>query len=68
MTNLIRKLLGLNGHHQKQAEAMRESIVGVQKENTRSLRKINKTIKLILEQGEIEVTIKNVKGVMKELK
>lgn len=68
MTNIIRKLLGLNGRHKTQADAMRENIVGVQEENTKSLRKINKTIKLILEQGEIEVTIKNVKGIMKELK
>lgn len=68
MKNLIKKIFGLNGDRDDEAKKLRNVVLDEKRKDVEELKEINKRIKLSLKEGDIEVTIKNVKGVLDELK
>ncbi len=64
MKSLLKLLFG-NGER-KQATELKESIVAEKDRDIKDLQKVNKSIKLLLEEGHVEIVIKNVRGVIRE--
>ena len=60
----LQKLFNRKG---KEINKLKQSIIRERKKDITSLKTVNKQVKLLLEEGSIEVVIKNVKGVVKEL-
>lgn len=68
MKNFIKKILGLDNNKGEAATQLRKTIITEKKRDLRELKQINKKLRLSMEEGDIEITIKNVKGVLDELK
>lgn len=64
MNKIINFLLG-NGN-KGQAKDLHDSIIKSKDEDIKDLQKINKSFRLLLEEGHVEIVIKNVKGVIQE--
>lgn len=65
MINYIRKLLFGNGE-KKEAKNLHDTLMAEKDKDIKDLQKVNKSIKLLLEEGHVEIVIKNVKGVIQE--
>lgn len=66
MFDFLRKLLYRK--RKTEPEAIKEEILKEKEEMANNLHTLNKQFKLILEKGEIEIVIRNLHGVVKELK
>lgn len=64
MKSLIKLLFG-NGER-TQANQLKSTIVAEKEKDIKDLQKVNKSIKLLLEEGHVEIVIKNVRGVIRE--
>ena len=49
-------------------DEIKTQVLKNQKKSIRDLKKLNKAFRILLDEGSIEVTIKNVSGVLEELK
>lgn len=68
MKNFLRKLLRIDNGKDQAVNVLRENILKEKKKDLLELKKINRKLRLTLEEGDVEITIKNVKGVLDELK
>ena len=57
-----------NSVKEKTTETLKKEIDKERKRDMKNLRRINKQVKVVLAQANIEVIITNVKGVMREIK
>lgn len=64
MINLIKLLFG--NSERIQAKQLKDTIVAEKDKDIKDLQKVNKSIKLLLEEGHVEIVIKNVRGVIRE--
>lgn len=51
-----------------QAEGLKQEVLRKRADDIKGLQKVNKQIKLITEHGDVEIVIRNVHGLIKELK
>lgn len=68
ITEFLRRVFGLNHNHEKVATDLKTRVLSGREEDIKELQKINKTVKLLLASGSIEVTLHNVDGVIHEVK
>jgi hypothetical protein len=68
MANLFTKLLHFfdDDKAHEEGTALKTQIIEAKNADIKELRKINKSVKLLLEEGSIEIVIRNVSGVIKE--
>jgi hypothetical protein len=55
-------------HSSRKVVALRDAVINGRKKDIRGLKKINRKFKLAVQGGSIEVTIKNLSGILEELK
>ena len=67
MIDLIKRFFGLNGY-KKHSRDYYDEMLDKKKKQTRELKKMNRKFRILLQQGKIEVIIKNVDGIFTELK
>lgn len=63
MSNLLRRLLGLNGH--EEIKALKEKVKIERDLSLAEMKKLNKRFKIQIESGTIEIVIKNIKEITK---
>lgn len=61
MINLLRKLLGLNGH--EEINALKEELKVRRELDLKDIKKLNKRLQIQIESGTIEIVIKNIKEI-----
>ena len=61
--NLINRIFGKT----KKVDNIKQNVIKGRKSNVRDLRKLNKTMKFLIQEGQVEITVKNIKGVIKEV-
>lgn len=64
--NLFKKLF--QRAKNEEADKLKDKVCREKKKTLKELKNINKEVKLLMEQGSIEVIVKNVKGVIEETK
>lgn len=64
MINIITKLLF--GGKDRKIEEVKGNVLQDRIETKRGLKRINKKFKLLLDEGKIEIVIRNVKGVLQD--
>jgi len=60
--NILKKLLGLNGH--EEINTLKKEIKVLRESDVKDLQDINKRLRLTIESGTIDVVIKDIKEVM----
>jgi len=55
-------------NYKNELDELKSTMLSEKVKDTAELKKINRTFRLLLQEGNIEVTIKNVDGVFKELR
>ena len=64
--NLLKKLFFNNG--KEEAIRLKTEMMKEKKKDVEDLKKINKAFRLLISEKSVEITIKNVSRIMKELK
>jgi len=65
--NFLKKFFRHQKEIKSKTDVLKDKIQKERKEDLQELKKINKEVKLILENGSIEVIIKNIRGVIREI-
>lgn len=66
MIKFLLKVMGLGNGKGLEAQSLHERILKTKDKDIKQLRKVNKSIKLLLDEGNIEIVIRNVRGVLEE--
>lgn len=61
-------LEALFGKDREEIKALKKKVLEKRANDIRAMKNLNKKINLITEHGEIEVVIRNIRGVIRELK
>ena len=65
--NLIKWFHNMFFKKQDRIDELKKEILVEKKKSLKEIRKVNRAFKLLVDEGSIEITIKNVDGVLKEL-
>jgi len=52
----------------KKIDDIKDHVIKSRKKSIKDLRKLNKEMKFLIKEGQIEITIKSIKGVVEEIK
>lgn len=68
MANILTKLLHFfgDGIEREQSAALKTQIIEGKDADIKELKKINRSVKLLLAEGSIEIIVRNVQGVLEE--
>jgi hypothetical protein len=68
MANILTKLLHFfgDGIEREQSAALKTQIIEGKDADIKELKKINRSVRLLLAEGSIEIIVKNVQGVFEE--
>lgn len=66
--NIFNSLFGKREKNKEKIVKLKKDIINKKKEDIKDLKKLNRAFKLLLDKGSVEITIRNVDGVLKEFK
>lgn len=68
MANILTKILHFfgDGIEREQSQALKTQIIEGKDADIKELKKINRSVRLLLAEGSIEIIVKNVQGVLEE--